>query len=153
MSLGHEHSVGVARCAVLIGARLGFDEDGLDALRLAGVLHDIGKTAVPEEVLRKPEPLTEAERRRSWRSTARGRGCAANVVVSADDVGVDSSGRRNTIDFVLSDRRSDGGEERFVSVADAGGARGDRGAISGWGSGGGCGRGVRDGADVGGSDS
>jgi HD-GYP domain-containing protein (c-di-GMP phosphodiesterase class II) len=31
-------------------------------VRLAGSLHDLGKLAVPEEILRKPGPLTEAER-------------------------------------------------------------------------------------------
>jgi diguanylate cyclase (GGDEF)-like protein/putative nucleotidyltransferase with HDIG domain len=62
MGIRHEHSVSVSRYAVLIGARLGFDEARLDALRLAAVLHDIGKIAVPETVLRKAGPLTASER-------------------------------------------------------------------------------------------
>ena len=31
-------------------------------MRIAGGLHDVGKLAVPDEILRKPEPLTDAER-------------------------------------------------------------------------------------------
>jgi diguanylate cyclase (GGDEF)-like protein/putative nucleotidyltransferase with HDIG domain len=72
MALRHEHSMSVARYAALIGERLGFAEHELDALRLAAVLHDVGKIAVPEEVLRKPEPLTEAERRLVERHPAAG---------------------------------------------------------------------------------
>jgi diguanylate cyclase (GGDEF)-like protein len=62
MALRHEHSLAVARHAALIGEGLGFSEDALAALRLAAILHDVGKIAVPEAVLRKPEPLTAAER-------------------------------------------------------------------------------------------
>jgi diguanylate cyclase (GGDEF)-like protein len=63
MAIRHEHSAAVARYAALIGARHGFDDAALSTLRLAAILHDIGKIAVPEAVLRKPEPLTDAERR------------------------------------------------------------------------------------------
>jgi diguanylate cyclase (GGDEF)-like protein len=62
MATSHEHSLSVARYAVLIGERLGYDEATMGALRLAAILHDVGKIAVPEEILRKPEPLTAAER-------------------------------------------------------------------------------------------
>ena len=34
----------------------------IELIRLAGSLHDLGKLAIPEEILRKPAPLTEAER-------------------------------------------------------------------------------------------
>jgi putative two-component system response regulator len=46
---------------VLLGRDLGLDEPDLAALRSGGLLHDIGKLAVHEEVLRKPEPLNEEE--------------------------------------------------------------------------------------------
>jgi diguanylate cyclase (GGDEF)-like protein/putative nucleotidyltransferase with HDIG domain len=62
MASRHEHSASVARVAALIGERLGYDDGALGALRLAAILHDVGKIAVPEEILRKPEPLTAAER-------------------------------------------------------------------------------------------
>lgn len=57
---GHGDRVGQA-CA-LIGAELRLPDDLLAALRLAGVLHDIGKLGVPGGLLRKPGPLTTAER-------------------------------------------------------------------------------------------
>jgi HD-GYP domain-containing protein (c-di-GMP phosphodiesterase class II) len=38
------------------------DADEVELLRLAGSLHDVGKLAIPEDILRKPGPLTEAER-------------------------------------------------------------------------------------------
>lgn len=57
---GHGDRVGVA--AVLIGAELRLADDVLADLRLAGTLHDIGKLAVPGRLLRKPGPLTTAER-------------------------------------------------------------------------------------------
>ncbi|MEA2289792.1 MAG: hypothetical protein QOD55_1789 [Solirubrobacteraceae bacterium] len=62
MGIRHEHSVAVSRYAVLIGEGLGLHEVRLDALRLAAVLHDIGKIAVPETLLRKSGPLTGSER-------------------------------------------------------------------------------------------
>jgi len=34
----------------------------IELIRLAGSLHDLGKLAIPEEILRKPAPLTDAER-------------------------------------------------------------------------------------------
>ena len=34
----------------------------MELVRLAGSLHDLGKLAIPEEILRKPAPLTDAER-------------------------------------------------------------------------------------------
>jgi diguanylate cyclase (GGDEF)-like protein/putative nucleotidyltransferase with HDIG domain len=79
MALRHEHSMSVARYAALIGERLGFSEADLDALRLAAVLHDVGKIVVPEEVLRKPEPLTEAERRLVERHAAAGGEMVARI--------------------------------------------------------------------------
>jgi diguanylate cyclase (GGDEF)-like protein len=62
MAIRHEHSLAVARYAALIGSRLGFGEDALGHLRLAAILHDVGKIAVPEAVLRKPAERTLVER-------------------------------------------------------------------------------------------
>jgi HD-GYP domain-containing protein (c-di-GMP phosphodiesterase class II) len=41
---------------------MGADPELIELIRLAGSLHDLGKLAIPEEILRKPAPLTEAER-------------------------------------------------------------------------------------------
>ena len=61
MSGHHEHSTAVARYAGAIGERLGFGEERLARLRMAAMLHDVGKVAVPESILRKPGRLTEEE--------------------------------------------------------------------------------------------
>jgi hypothetical protein len=45
-----------------VGRRLELDEGELNALRYAATLHDIGELGVPEAILNKPGPLTEAER-------------------------------------------------------------------------------------------
>ena len=55
------HSERVAALSVEIGRELGLDEPALLSLRYAGILHDIGKIGVPEQVLRKPARLTPAE--------------------------------------------------------------------------------------------
>ena len=55
------HCERLARFAVTLGARLGLAEDDLAALHRGGHLHDIGKVAVPDAVLRKPGPLTDEE--------------------------------------------------------------------------------------------
>jgi HD-GYP domain-containing protein (c-di-GMP phosphodiesterase class II) len=40
---------------------MGFDNDAVQALYMAGMVHDIGKMAVPSEILTKPSHLTELE--------------------------------------------------------------------------------------------
>ena len=55
----HCHRVG--RYAELIGRELGLPPDGVDRLRLAGILHDVGRVGVPDSLLAKPDPLTDAE--------------------------------------------------------------------------------------------
>ena len=55
------HSSRVADLAVELATRLGFDEDGISRIRMAGILHDIGKIGVEDSVLRKPGKLTDEE--------------------------------------------------------------------------------------------
>jgi diguanylate cyclase (GGDEF)-like protein/putative nucleotidyltransferase with HDIG domain len=56
------HSARVSELAAKVAARLGLDQERIELARLAGSLHDLGKLAIPEEILRKPGPLTEPER-------------------------------------------------------------------------------------------
>jgi len=58
-SSGHSQRVGVL--AEVVAARLGWDEADVEVLRLGAVLHDVGKLSVPEQILRKPGPLDDAE--------------------------------------------------------------------------------------------
>lgn len=48
--------------SLLLGRELGFEQPELEDLFLAATLHDIGKIAVPDEILRKPAPLDARER-------------------------------------------------------------------------------------------
>jgi diguanylate cyclase (GGDEF)-like protein len=57
------HSERVALFAGRIAAQLGLSDEEVELTRLAGSLHDLGKLAIPEEVLRKPAALTGEERR------------------------------------------------------------------------------------------
>jgi diguanylate cyclase (GGDEF)-like protein len=56
------HSSRVAELGAWIAHRLGLDQEQVELTRLAGSLHDLGKLAIPEEILRKPGPLTDPER-------------------------------------------------------------------------------------------
>lgn len=56
-----DHSENVAAYAVAIAQELGLDEERIVRLRRAAFLHDIGKIAVPDAVLSKPDRLTEEE--------------------------------------------------------------------------------------------
>ncbi|GAB7031129.1 HD-GYP domain-containing protein [Streptomyces sp. NPDC021749] len=58
---GHGERVG--RASVMIARELGMPEDRTEALRFAGILHDVGKLGVPTRLLRKDGPLTPQERR------------------------------------------------------------------------------------------
>jgi diguanylate cyclase (GGDEF)-like protein/putative nucleotidyltransferase with HDIG domain len=55
------HSMQVAILSVDLGTRLKLDDCALDRLRTAARLHDVGKIAVPDYILRKPETLDEDE--------------------------------------------------------------------------------------------
>ena len=57
----YSHSINVALIARIIGKWLHFSRDDLNTLTLAGLLHDIGKTQIPDEVLNKPGKYTEEE--------------------------------------------------------------------------------------------
>lgn len=56
-----EHEDRVAKLAVGIGTQLGLDALRLQILRLSAVAHDVGKIAVPAEILGKSGPYTDAE--------------------------------------------------------------------------------------------
>lgn len=55
------HSLNVALLNGMQGEWLGMPQDGVSTLVLAGLLHDIGKTMVPEEILNAPRRLTDEE--------------------------------------------------------------------------------------------
>jgi putative nucleotidyltransferase with HDIG domain len=57
---GH-HTEDVVELAVQVGEEMGLDEDTLRATEMGALLHDIGKIAVPDEIINKPGPLDDDE--------------------------------------------------------------------------------------------
>jgi diguanylate cyclase (GGDEF)-like protein/putative nucleotidyltransferase with HDIG domain len=55
------HSQTVGRYAETIARELGLSDELIERVRLAGILHDVGKIAVPDGVLNKPGPLDDDE--------------------------------------------------------------------------------------------
>ncbi len=56
---GHQHNV--ARFSTLIARRMGLPEDQIEGIRIAGLLHDIGKIRIPVSLLNRPGKLLPAE--------------------------------------------------------------------------------------------
>ncbi|WP_251068061.1 HD-GYP domain-containing protein, partial [Streptomyces sp. ISL-22] len=57
------HSERVGQASMMIARELGMDDERIEVLRFAGILHDVGKLGVPTRLLRKNGPLTPEERR------------------------------------------------------------------------------------------
>ena len=55
------HSQRVAEVSVAIARELGLQRDNIEKIRLAGLIHDIGKIGMRESILNKPAGLTEEE--------------------------------------------------------------------------------------------
>ena len=60
-SFTSRHSIGVAEKAALFAQYIGYDSINVQKIYLAGALHDIGKMAVGNEILEKPDKLTDDE--------------------------------------------------------------------------------------------
>ena len=81
----------VERCSWYTGelaAELGLSETEVSVLRVASLLHDIGKIVVPDDILLKPGPLTEAEMKRMKRHPEDGANTLSNVPTAGDAVPV-----------------------------------------------------------------
>jgi putative two-component system response regulator len=68
----HQHTERVARTAYLLGLELGLPAPEAAVLRQAAPLHDVGKLAVSDTILRKPGKLTTSEREQIKRHTGAG---------------------------------------------------------------------------------
>lgn len=55
------HSEDVARYALFLANQLGIEDEVLSTIHRAALLHDVGKISVPNDILRKPGPLTREE--------------------------------------------------------------------------------------------
>ncbi len=61
MAVASEHSATVAHYAAGIAQRLGWGGADLAYLRVAAMLHDVGKVTLPDRILKKPGPLDDTE--------------------------------------------------------------------------------------------
>jgi putative nucleotidyltransferase with HDIG domain len=55
------HSQRMTELAETLARKMGLSEDEIKAIRWAALLHDIGKIAIPDDILRRPGPLTKEE--------------------------------------------------------------------------------------------
>jgi len=55
------HQIRSADIACVIAEEMGLDQEKIDGIRMAGIIHDIGKLSVPSEILSKPTTLTHLE--------------------------------------------------------------------------------------------
>jgi putative nucleotidyltransferase with HDIG domain len=69
----------VVTYSVLLGQELGLPPEQLEELRLAAILHDIGKIAVPDQILRKPARLDAEETQVMERHTVDGADMVARI--------------------------------------------------------------------------
>lgn len=73
------HTQRVLHYSVLMGRQLRLSEQDLDDLRLAAMLHDIGKIGIEDGILRKPDKLSETEKKRMAEHTTIGPKIVDNV--------------------------------------------------------------------------
>ena len=55
------HSARVEKYSMMIGRRMGYDDEMLSQLSYAAMLHDVGKIGIPDSIINKPTELTDAE--------------------------------------------------------------------------------------------
>ena len=60
-SYTRSHCQTVSQLCALIATEIGLTADEIGRMRLAGLLHDVGKIGIPDAILTKPSTLTEAE--------------------------------------------------------------------------------------------
>jgi putative nucleotidyltransferase with HDIG domain len=133
----------VAELALATAVRLGVAQEDLEAVRQTALLHDVGKVAIPDEILRKPEPLDDAD----WEFIRRHTIIGERIISAAPALLPVSRCVRSTHERCDGDGYPDGlsGEDiplaaRIVAVCDAydamtsdrpyRAARSDRGAIA-----------------------
>jgi len=83
-SYTHNHSQRIAYLTYKVGKELGLTEPELETLRLASLLHDIGKIGIPDDILLKPAKLTDEEYKIIQRHPALGAEIVAPVKKLSD---------------------------------------------------------------------
>jgi HD-GYP domain-containing protein (c-di-GMP phosphodiesterase class II) len=136
------HGLRVTLVSILIGQELGLDQRELDVLRHAATFHDVGKIAVPDDVLNKPGRLSDSEFEamkvhpaegaricsklqvlrpavpliRSHHERMDGRGYPDNLVAEQIPLGARIIAVADTWDAITSDRPYREGQPAFVAL-------------------------------------
>jgi HD-GYP domain-containing protein (c-di-GMP phosphodiesterase class II) len=76
------HLRDVAELATLVAEAMSLPVDEVERIRTAAELHDIGKVAIPDMILNKPEPLTEQE----WEFIRRHTMIGERIIAAAPDL-------------------------------------------------------------------
>jgi response regulator RpfG family c-di-GMP phosphodiesterase len=118
----YAHAYRVAALAVSVARQLGVSEDRIAAIEHGALLHDVGKLAMPEAILRKPAPLTTEEQLLVRRHPIIGSGLMAGVPYLGSGVDVIRSAHERMDGLGYPDGLR-GGDiplgSRIVTVADA----------------------------------
>jgi diguanylate cyclase (GGDEF)-like protein/putative nucleotidyltransferase with HDIG domain len=85
-SYTRSHCQTVSQLCVVIANELGVDGERLARLRLAGLLHDVGKIGIPDSILQKPGPLSDEQYEQMKTHSVLGAGIleAADMPIEAD---------------------------------------------------------------------
>ena len=116
------HSTRVSQYAVRIAEALGWDEERINDLRYAALLHDIGKIGVPDSILTSPKKLTGVEYGIVKTHTEMGGDILKNKIVlqKAEDVARSHHERYDGSGYPRGLKGTEISEEaRIVSIADA----------------------------------
>lgn len=81
--LTYVHSMSVSLICNMFGKWLKLDEDELRILTLAGLLHDIGKIKIPENIIKKPSKLTNDEYKQIKQHTVEGYKILRNLPIDS----------------------------------------------------------------------
>jgi diguanylate cyclase (GGDEF)-like protein/putative nucleotidyltransferase with HDIG domain len=120
-SYTRSHCQTVAQLSVVIAMELGIDRERLVRIRLAGLLHDVGKIGVPDSILQKPAPLSHAEYEQM-----KGHSVLGAAIVDAAEMPVEARWVRHHHERIDGTGYPDGRagddiplESRIIHVADA----------------------------------
>ena len=117
----HSHCETVAELSALIATELGLDDERVTRIRLAGLVHDVGKIGVPDAILNKPGPLDCEEF-----ATVKGHAAAGHRILAGTELAVEAQWVRHHHERVDGRGYPDGLsgdrlslEARILHVADA----------------------------------
>jgi diguanylate cyclase (GGDEF)-like protein/putative nucleotidyltransferase with HDIG domain len=120
-SYTRSHCQTVAQLSVVIAVEVGIDRERLVRIRLAGLLHDVGKIGVPDSILQKPAPLTHDEYEQM-----KGHSVLGAAIIEAADMPIEARWVRHHHERIdgtgYPDGLADGEiplESRIIHVADA----------------------------------